>query len=57
MVDHVEGLLELLYLILVEHGEHIAEEAVHQCVNERSGILVPEPLLWNKSYVPDPEDQ
>jgi hypothetical protein len=26
MVDHVEGLLELLDLILVEHGEHIAEE-------------------------------
>jgi hypothetical protein len=26
MIDHVEGLLELLYLVLVEHGEHIAEE-------------------------------
>jgi hypothetical protein len=57
MVDHVEGLLELLYLVLVEHGEHIAEEVEHQCVNERSEILVPEPLLRNRSYVPDPEDQ
>jgi hypothetical protein len=24
MVDHVEGLFELLDLVLVEHGEHIA---------------------------------
>ena len=24
VVDHVESLLELLYLVLVEHGEHIA---------------------------------
>merc|ERR1719500_2441993 len=24
VVDHVEGLLELLDLVLVEHGEHIA---------------------------------
>merc|ERR1740116_252162 len=24
LVDHVEGLLELLDLVLVEHGEHIA---------------------------------
>ncbi len=26
VVDHVERLLKLLDLILVEHGEHIAEE-------------------------------
>jgi hypothetical protein len=28
VVDHVEGLLELLDLILVEHGEHIAGGAL-----------------------------
>jgi hypothetical protein len=57
MVNHVEGLLELLYLVLVEHGEHIAEEVKHQCVNEHSEILIPKPLLRNKSCVRDPEDQ
>ena len=32
MVDHVECLLELLYLVLVEHGEHIAGKSQHQLV-------------------------
>jgi hypothetical protein len=37
MIDHVEGLLELLYLVLVEHGEHIAEE-----VNTSVSMSAPE---------------
>ena len=30
MVDHVKGFLELLDLVLVEHGEHIARGSLKQ---------------------------
>jgi hypothetical protein len=28
VIDHVEGFLELLYLVLVEHGEHVARRSL-----------------------------
>ena len=57
MVDHVEGFLELLDLVLVEHGEHIARRSLKQIKVQYhksfivDPVTVPGPSSWLFPYV------
>ena len=48
LINHVEGLLELLDLVLVEHGEHIAGGSLGPLLGGPSaGSLTRRHLGWN----------